>query len=179
MAFVQCTHSLGGCQQRGRQAASQPRWRGKLAQSGERGKMRDKPAVEGAIHWQATTLKNTPFSCHVAHFRNVAYSHCSSGCFSKCHPGITALSWKRDHLDGLQNCFRSSFLGLELFSISRREPERWKILKGFPELDRYHLRHSTRPNSCWMCLVINGHWTLMSTPAFSENKNMQIPENIS
>ena len=47
---------------------------------------------------------------------------------------------KGDHPVGLQNCFRSSLLGMELFSLPRREPEQWKslalkILRGFPELD--------------------------------------------
>ena len=124
------TDSLGGCQ-RGRQAGSQPRLRGKRAQwrlrsklrgkrAQWRGKLRGKPVVEDATHW---------------HSRHAPHSHCFSGCYSKFEERppswITELLQKRAR-------------AVEVFGT--------KDTQRLPRA-RYHLRHSTWSNSCKMWLV--------------------------
>ena len=137
------TDSLGGCQ-RGRQAGSQPRLRGKRAQwrlrsklrgkwAQWRGKLRGKPAVEDAMHWH---------SCHAPH------SHCFSGCYSKFEgrppSWITELLQKQFAWDGIVFSSKKRARAVEVFGT--------KDTQRLPRA-RYHLRHSTWSNSCKMWLV--------------------------
>ena len=131
---------------RERKAASQPRLRGKQAQwrlrsklRGKRAQWRGKPVVEDAMHWH---------SCHAPH------SHCFSGCYSKFEERppswITELLQKQFSWDGIVFSSKKRARSVEVFGT--------KDTQRLPRA-RYHLRHSTRSNSCKMWLVTNG-WVL-------------------